>query len=162
MTPICRAIQLLVCERYGITLDQLLGNQTGREFSRPRHVAMAAIRQVTGASYRALGGMFGRDHVTVRRAINAAGAWPNEAALLREIARRFNPEEVAVSDPSGMFRAWSVAHMDLVRRPTRDAADAARLHHAALVRATMSDAAAERECSWYCGQVEALLAQAAA
>ncbi|MDZ4297975.1 MAG: chromosomal replication initiator protein DnaA [Moraxellaceae bacterium] len=59
-------IQRVVAEYYHIPLRELTGKKRNRSFARPRQVAMALARELTGNSYPEIGLAFdGRDHSTV-------------------------------------------------------------------------------------------------
>jgi hypothetical protein len=55
---------------FGVRVEDLCGGRRQRELVVARHVAMAAVRFVTGASYPAIGRLFGqRDHTTAMHAV---------------------------------------------------------------------------------------------
>ncbi len=63
------SIQKMVAEYYRIPLRELLGQKRTRIYARPRQMAMALARELTGSSYPDIGAAFeGRDHTTVMHA----------------------------------------------------------------------------------------------
>jgi chromosomal replication initiator protein len=65
------AIQRIVCEHYGIRLNDLLSKKRTRNISFPRQIAMYLSRKLTGGSFPTIGERFGgRDHSTVIHANN--------------------------------------------------------------------------------------------
>ncbi len=59
-------IRKVVAEYYDITVKDLMGRKRTRSIARPRQVAMALSRELTGDSYPDIGQSFGgRDHTTV-------------------------------------------------------------------------------------------------
>ncbi len=59
-------IRKVVAEYYDITVKDLMGRKRTRTIARPRQVAMALSRELTGDSYPDIGQSFGgRDHTTV-------------------------------------------------------------------------------------------------
>jgi chromosomal replication initiator protein len=72
-------IQEVVSDRFGISLQELLGQRRSRSIVYPRHVAMYLCRELTDSSLPKIGDRFGgRDHTTV---INATS---NITRLIRE------------------------------------------------------------------------------
>jgi chromosomal replication initiator protein len=72
-------IQEVVSERFGISLQELVGQRRSRSVVYPRHVAMYLCRELTDSSLPKIGDRFGgRDHTTV---INATS---NITKLIRE------------------------------------------------------------------------------
>jgi len=72
-------IQEVVSERFGISLQELVGQRRSRSIVYPRHVAMYLCRELTDSSLPKIGDRFGgRDHTTV---INATS---NITRLIRE------------------------------------------------------------------------------
>jgi chromosomal replication initiator protein len=63
------SIQKMVAEYYRIPLRELTGHKRMRIYARPRQIAMALARELTGDSYPDIGLAFeGRDHSTVMHA----------------------------------------------------------------------------------------------
>lgn len=69
-----------VAKRYSMTVEELLGRSSKREFVEPRSVAIYLCRHLTSASLQAIADRVGRDHSTVfhgcrkierQRAVNA-------------------------------------------------------------------------------------------
>ncbi len=72
-------IQEIVSQRFGISMQELLGQRRSRAVVYPRHVAMYLCRELTDSSLPKIGERFGgRDHTTV---INATS---NITKLIRE------------------------------------------------------------------------------
>jgi chromosomal replication initiator protein len=72
-------IQQVVSERFGISLQELVGQRRSRAVVYPRHVAMYLCRELTDSSLPKIGDSFGgRDHTTV---INATS---NITRMIRE------------------------------------------------------------------------------
>lgn len=73
MTPTIASIQRAVCERYGLTMRDLLGSSRERRVAWPRQEAMRLCREMTRHSFPEIGRRFGgRDHATVIHGIRAA------------------------------------------------------------------------------------------
>jgi len=68
-TPSVRHIQELVCARYGVTLDEMLGARGRMWISHARQVAMWLAWPVTTATWPELGLRFHRDHSTVMHGV---------------------------------------------------------------------------------------------
>lgn len=66
-----RTIQDAVCQYYGLTIEELLGNQRCRRIAWPRQMAMWLCLRVTYASTVQVGDAFNRDHTTVMHAREA-------------------------------------------------------------------------------------------
>lgn len=59
-------IQRVVCEQYGIRMNDLLSKKRTRNIAFPRQIAMYLARKLTGSSFPVIGERFGgRDHSTV-------------------------------------------------------------------------------------------------
>src|ERR1044071_112152 len=72
-------IQDLVCERFGVTMDELTGDRRSQNIVYPRQVAMSLSRELTDSSLPKIGKEFGgRDHTTVIHATSKI------ARLIRE------------------------------------------------------------------------------
>lgn len=56
------------CDLHSVTESRLRGPSTARRYSRPRQIAMAALRALSGLSLEQVGKRFDRDHTTVRHA----------------------------------------------------------------------------------------------
>ena len=61
---IVRDIERAVCLRFKITPERLRGRECQRKIARPRQIAMALARELTGASLPQIGRHFGRDHTS--------------------------------------------------------------------------------------------------
>ena len=67
VTP--EGIMRLVCERYGISMDDFLSRKRNQEIAYPRKIAMYLVREMTDISLSSIGEAFGgRDHTTVLHA----------------------------------------------------------------------------------------------
>jgi len=53
-----------VCDRYGVSVQQLLSRRRTKQVAIPRQVAMYLCRHLLEASYPRIGSLFGRDHTT--------------------------------------------------------------------------------------------------
>jgi chromosomal replication initiator protein len=70
-----REIQIAVCDRYGLTLQELIAERRFRPLVRTRQVAMYLCSALTGKSLPAIGRSFGgKDHTTVLHAIRKVKA----------------------------------------------------------------------------------------
>jgi hypothetical protein len=70
-----REIQIAVCDRYGLTLQELIAERRFRLLVRTRQVAMYLCSALTGKSLPAIGRSFGgKDHTTVLHAIRKVRA----------------------------------------------------------------------------------------
>jgi chromosomal replication initiator protein len=78
-------IQELVCERFGVHLDELTGDRRSQNIVYPRQVAMYLSRELTDSSLPKIGKEFGgRDHTTVIHATSKI------ARLIREDRSVYN------------------------------------------------------------------------
>jgi chromosomal replication initiator protein len=78
-------IQELVCERFGVTKDELTGDRRSQNIVYPRQVAMYLSRELTDSSLPKIGKEFGgRDHTTVIHATSKI------ARLIREDRSVYN------------------------------------------------------------------------
>jgi chromosomal replication initiator protein len=78
-------IQELVCERFSVTLDELIGDRRSQNIVYPRQVAMYLSRELTDSSLPKIGKEFGgRDHTTVIHATSKI------ARLIREDRSVYN------------------------------------------------------------------------
>jgi chromosomal replication initiator protein len=78
-------IQELVCERFGVTHDELTGDRRSQNIVYPRQVAMYLARELTDSSLPKIGKEFGgRDHTTVIHATSKI------ARLIREDRSVYN------------------------------------------------------------------------
>jgi len=59
-----REIQAAVCQRFGLTRQQLCGPRRHKSLAWPRMLAMYLCRDLTGDSYPDIGRAFLRDHST--------------------------------------------------------------------------------------------------
>jgi len=78
-------IQDLVCERFGVTMEELTGDRRSQNIVYPRQVAMYLSRELTDSSLPKIGKEFGgRDHTTVIHATSKI------ARLIREDRSVYN------------------------------------------------------------------------
>jgi chromosomal replication initiator protein len=78
-------IQGLICERFGVTLEELTGDRRSQNIVYPRQVAMYLSRELTDSSLPKIGKEFGgRDHTTVIHATSKI------ARLIREDRSVYN------------------------------------------------------------------------
>ena len=62
-------IRKIVAEYYDVTVKDIMGRKRTRSIARPRQIAMALSRELTGDSFPEIGQSFGgRDHTTVMHA----------------------------------------------------------------------------------------------
>jgi chromosomal replication initiator protein len=62
-------IQVLICEHFRVSLDELTGERRSQSIVYPRQVAMYLARELTDSSLPRIGKAFGgRDHTTVMHA----------------------------------------------------------------------------------------------
>lgn len=78
-----RAVQLAVCQEYGISLVELLSNR--REHVRIRFIAYWLARGATGASWCQLGSSFNKDASTVRDGVGRIFFVLNEGEAQRAL-----------------------------------------------------------------------------
>lgn len=76
------SIQLEYCERYGITLDEMLGRSKRAPIVKARQEAMAQVRMRLGYSYPRIGRLFKRDHTTALWACRKHGIEADPTASL--------------------------------------------------------------------------------
>ena len=82
------SIQKMVAEYYRIPLRELTGHKRTRIYARPRQIAMALARELTGESYPDIGAAFeGRDHTTV---IHACDKVDELRKLDKEVAEDYH------------------------------------------------------------------------
>jgi hypothetical protein len=77
-----------VCERHGVTLDDLFSERKWQPLAQARQEAMRLIRDVTDLSYPQIGRIFDRDHTTVMHACRveeARDGWRSPDALLHRV-----------------------------------------------------------------------------
>jgi chromosomal replication initiator protein len=94
-----------VAARFGVSARDLRSASRRRTLVEPRHLAIYLARELTGASFAALGAYFGaRDPATVRHACRAAAgrlaADPALAAAASALGRRWRRDEDAARGPS--------------------------------------------------------------
>lgn len=96
--PLPEYVQRMGARGFGVTVDDLTSRRTYKHLAIPRFVTMAAIREMCGLSYPAIGRMFGpeghaRDHKTVisacRRVDGDAGMTLAKDRLIKEVRRQW-------------------------------------------------------------------------
>ena len=84
-------IRKVVAEYYDVTVKDIMGRKRTRSIARPRQIAMALARELTGDSYPDIGQSFGgRDHTTVMHACD-------KVAQLRAADPSFDKDYKALS-----------------------------------------------------------------
>lgn len=82
----------VVCEKYGVLIEDLLGKRRLRVYARPRQMAMYLLRHLTKRPYPAIGRALGRDHTTVFHGVRAvdrrASKDKEQADLIVELERK--------------------------------------------------------------------------
>lgn len=68
--PAEQAVLQAVCERFGLTTQDILGEQRSREVLMARQIAMYLLRERAHLSLQQIGQMFGKNHSTVLHAYN--------------------------------------------------------------------------------------------
>jgi len=63
-------IRSVVADHYGVTEEDLRSPKRNKEFTLPRHISCYLIREMTGASFQAIGRFFDRDHTSIMHGIN--------------------------------------------------------------------------------------------
>jgi chromosomal replication initiator protein len=90
-------IQKEVCQEFGITAGELLAPARDAKFAHPRAIAMALAREVTKASYPAIGRAFDRHHTTVvsavKRSHNLLDSFPEYFDRRKAVLRRLGVAE---------------------------------------------------------------------
>ena len=85
-----------VGRRFGINADELFSRDVGYRIAHPRQVAMYVLRQATGAKWKRLGRLFGRDHTTVMDGCKAVekrmARDPELGAAVRRLLREAEAE----------------------------------------------------------------------
>lgn len=62
-------IQSLVCERYGVSRNKLLGDSQSKKVYRARQIGFWLCREITHHSHPTIGRFFNRDHTTVMHGV---------------------------------------------------------------------------------------------
>ncbi|WP_227428886.1 chromosomal replication initiator protein DnaA [Psychrobacter sp. I-STPA6b] len=76
-------IRKVVAEYYDVSVKDLMGKKRTRSIARPRQIAMALARELTGDSYPDIGQSFGgRDHTTVMHACDKVAQLRQEDPIL--------------------------------------------------------------------------------
>jgi chromosomal replication initiator protein len=73
-----------VCERYGLSVAQLLSRRRTKQVAMPRQVAMYLCRHLLDVSYPRIGNLFGRDHTTALHGVRTISAKIERDAVLQE------------------------------------------------------------------------------
>jgi chromosomal replication initiator protein len=83
-----------VCERYGLTVQQLLSRRRTQHVAVPRQVAMYLCRRLMEVSYPHIGDLFGRDHTTALHGVRTISSRlkrdPGLQATVDTIEQRLN------------------------------------------------------------------------
>jgi chromosomal replication initiator protein len=87
------AIQVSICETFGLSLDELLSSSRTARVSWPRQIAMYLARELTDETLPAIGRQFGdRNHTTVlhacRRTAGRMASEPDVFDLIRSLTQR--------------------------------------------------------------------------
>jgi chromosomal replication initiator protein len=81
-------ISLVVAERFGITIEQLLSSNRQKRFAWPRHLAIALCKDLSSLSLIDIGKSFGgRDHTTIMHACRKIELLREQDA---EVAKEYN------------------------------------------------------------------------
>ncbi|MDO5768857.1 MAG: helix-turn-helix domain-containing protein, partial [Psychrobacter sp.] len=76
-------IRKVVAEFYDVSVKDLMGKKRTRSIARPRQIAMALARELTGDSFPDIGQSFGgRDHTTVMHACDKIAQLRQEDPIL--------------------------------------------------------------------------------
>lgn len=70
MLPFEQAVLQAVCQRFGLTTQDILGDQRSREVLMARQIAMYLLREKARLPLQQIGQMFGKNHSTVLHAYN--------------------------------------------------------------------------------------------
>jgi len=94
-----KSIQEAVCERFGLSMDQLLGEKRTQNIVYPRRVAMYLSRELTDSSLPKIGKEFGgRDHTTVIHATSTIARLikedPSVYSLIQELTARIRQRAI--------------------------------------------------------------------
>jgi chromosomal replication initiator protein len=88
-------IQMVVAERFGLTVEQLVSSSRAAKVTWPRQLAIALVRDLTGASLPAIGREFGgRNHTTILHAC-------------KRVSDRLKTDQQAVEDITRLRRQLS-------------------------------------------------------
>jgi chromosomal replication initiator protein len=124
MKPGVGDIQRLVAARFGLSRDAILSLNRERKVARPRQIAMALAREVTGLSLPRIGRHFARDHTTIlhacRRIATLSAADPDFAATVqscRELLLRLPPSVRHAGKPATAHLPPSAASPHGGRKP---------------------------------------------
>ena len=83
-------IQKAVCEYYGITRQQLVGNSRAKNIATPRFIAIYLCRTLLKMTFEDIGLAFGkRDHTTVMNACIKVEEWINESNAYQLVINNF-------------------------------------------------------------------------
>lgn len=100
-------IQEMICERFGITRDDLIGPCRKTIYTKPRQLAMYLTRELTDLSFPQIGKRFGgKDHTSILHAcrqIKMLVAYDTElAGLACEIAETVNNRVIGTNSTSAV------------------------------------------------------------
>jgi hypothetical protein len=80
-----REIQVAVCQRYGISRDDMLSKRADRKIAIPRHIAIYLARELTRFSLYQVGLFFRRHHTSALNSAQRAEEWIAKDPKVREI-----------------------------------------------------------------------------
>lgn len=109
--PTIAEIQSVVCDIYGVRMDEFLSARRAREVARPRQVAMFLCKALTAHSLPTIGYHMGRrDHTTIMHGVrNVEKLWRTDLTIEQAVA--YASEKLAaivadrVLDPTEMLAA---------------------------------------------------------
>lgn len=83
-------VKKAVCEYYGISEQQLIGNSKAKTITTPRFIAIYLCRTVLKMTYDDIGAAFGnRDHTTVMNACIKVEEWINQSTAYQLVINNF-------------------------------------------------------------------------
>jgi chromosomal replication initiator protein len=88
--PTEQAVLQAVCQRFGLTTQDILGDQRGREVLMARQIAMYLLRERAQLPLQQIGQMFGKNHSTVLHACNRVKTSLNKDKELTSIIYDLN------------------------------------------------------------------------
>lgn len=84
-TPPARYVMEKAAIGFDVSVEELTGRARTRPITDYRQVAMAVVRQMTRASYPAIGRLFNRDHTTVMHGVARAERVPKLATAVKAL-----------------------------------------------------------------------------
>jgi len=88
--PTEQAVLQAVCQRFGLTTQDILGDQRSREVLMARQIAMYLLRERAQLPLQQIGQMFGKNHSTVLHAYNRVKTSLNKDKELTSIIYDLN------------------------------------------------------------------------